>query len=121
MMIEESLHDRLSRVSRKRTVEEEAGSVERHNEASKKQLLKNVRKKLTTSSIGALAKFEAHFGQVWGHGLPDSKCSEVQLAWREIWERCRTDILNLAGSQTRAVDAEFQQYVISWNRFTNKF
>jgi hypothetical protein len=77
-----------------------------------------VQKKVTTSFIGALAKVETYIGRkLWAHGSDVSQCTPTELAWREVWEQCRTEILNNGNAQLRAVENEVMQYEISWNKF----
>ncbi len=83
---------------------------------SKSRLFKITSTKIRTSFIGALSAFEQNFGELWGHRLPDSELTEEQLRWKEIWEMCRTSILNNGNHQIRAVENEMSQYLISWNR-----
>ncbi len=90
---------------------------ERHHEASNGRLLKILKKKISTSFIGALARFEAHFGEVWGHGLDQSECTPGQLAWRKVWEEARTEVLNNGNAQSRAVESEMGQYTVAWDGY----
>ena len=83
---------------------------------SKTRLFKITSTKIRTSFIGALSAFEQNFGELWGHRLPDSELTDEQLRWKDIWEACRTSILNNGNHQIRAVENEMNQYLISWNR-----
>lgn len=117
-MTEERLEDKLHRVVQNRKVTEEVVSEQRYLEASRKRLLRIIQKKITTSFIGALAKMESFVGTtLWGHGKDECECTPDQLAWRDIWEECRTEILNNGNNQLRAVETEFEQYTIKWNRY----
>jgi len=81
-----------------------------------KQRLKNIAAtKLKTTFIGALSKFEEHFGHLWGFGS-NEPLTEIQKQYFELWELCRTDILNNGNNQRRALLNEIEQQTISWNR-----
>lgn len=112
----ESVDEKIRRVVASRKGEEE-GRDQRYLETSRQRLLKIVKKKATTSFIGAIARFEQFMGALWGHGKPPEECTADELAWREVWEECRNEILNNANNQQRAVENEFAQYTIRWNRY----
>ncbi len=114
----EELEDKLRRLTAARSVAEEDAAEQRYLETSRQRLLKIVQRKNATGFIGALAKFEQHIGVVlWGHGKPDSECTPDQLAWRQVWEQCRAEILNNGNNQQRAVENEFALYTVRWNRY----
>lgn len=113
----ESLEETLRRVAAGRGRAEAEGAEQRYLARSRGRLAAIVRKKLTTSFVGALARFEEHFGAVWGRGLPDSRLTPEQRAWRGVWERCRTEVLNNGNNQARAVENEFPQYTVRWDRY----
>jgi hypothetical protein len=93
-----------------------ANDAARRTETSKTRLLGITKTKLKTSFVGALAKFETYFGSLWGHGKPRTECTETQLHNREVWDQCRTEVLNNGNSQIRAMESELDQYTISWDR-----
>jgi hypothetical protein len=109
---------RLRQVAIERRETEAVTSERGYQEASKKRLLKIIEKKLNTSFIGALSKFETCFGQLWGHGKDEMDCTDEELRNREIWNLCRTDVLNNGNNQLRSVQAEILQYTIEWQRHT---
>lgn len=90
-----------------------------HEDQSKVKLKKIITTKLRTSFIGALSSFEETFGIIWGYGIDERDMTREQLKWRELWESCRTSVLNNGNHQIRACDNEFLQYVVSWNRHQN--
>jgi len=96
--------------------EENLKLKKRYENDSKVRLFKITSTKIKTAFIGALSAFEQSFGQIWGHRLHDSELTKEQLMWKEIWENCRTSILNNGNHQIRAVENEMSQYMISWNR-----
>jgi hypothetical protein len=89
-----------------------------YGEQSRLRLLKIIKKKLMTTTIGSLSVVEEEIGKgLWGHGLAESECSPEQLAWRKIWETCRNKILNNGNNQIRAVEKEIPQYTMQWDRY----
>ena len=111
------LEEQLRATHEERKRVEETGAEQRYLESSRKRLQKIITKKVTTSFIGALAKFEQHFGGLWGHGIPEDQKTEEQLAMAEIWDACRTEVLNNGNNQQRAVENELAQYTVKWNRY----
>jgi hypothetical protein len=107
-------------VSARNALEAEAMKKSRM-EASNKRLGRILKKKLTTSFIGAIANIEKFFGHVWGHGKPASECTQEQLDMREMWDKLRTSILNNGNNQLRAVESELEQYDIVWNMHRENF
>ena len=115
---ENEQEDKLRRVNQQRKSVEEPAKELRYQDASRKRLARILKKKMTTAFIGALARFEQFFGEeIWGHGKPEEECTPEQLAWREVWEECRTEVLNNGNHQWRAVENEVVQYVVAWNRY----
>lgn len=88
---------------------------------SKQQLRKIIETKMKTTMIGALAKFEAFFGKQWGHGLDEKDCDEKQLAWYNVWQQCRDEILNNGNAQLRGILAELDLYSIKWEGYKAEF
>lgn len=112
--MERDLFNELRAVSFSREVDKQ----KQFFESSKKRLLSIVRKKIKTSFIGALAKVEQHIGVgLWGHGKPDSQCTKEEIYWKNKWEFCRNEILNNGNNQLRAIENEFDQYSIWWERY----
>lgn len=80
-----------------------------------KRLESTLAKKIETSFIGALSKFESYFGVIWGHGKTLNDCTESQRQMRGVWNRCRTELLNNGNSQIRAIKSELGQHDVFWN------
>ena len=93
----------------------------KYKENSKKRFIKILEKKFQTTMIGALAKFEERFGEMWGHGLDYDELNNVEKKYSEIWEMVRTDILNNGNAQLRAMINELEQYDLHWNRYKTEF
>lgn len=109
--MDDRLHTTLKALVEKRAVE----GHQRYNDASKKKLAKICETKCKTGFIGALSQFEEFFGELWGHKDSHSLTPEQQ-AWKEIWNECRTAVLNNGNNQIRAINNEIQQYDITWRR-----
>ena len=92
-----------------------------YNEASKKRLLNNIKRKFDTTIIGSLAVFEEIFGDLWGHGLPYDQLNHEQKEFRNLWQDARTSILDAGNSNLMAAQSEIAQYTMSWNRFVMNF
>ena len=72
-------------------------------------------KKFKTCFVFAIAEFEKVFGlDLWGHGLPDDKLTDIQRANKERWQNVRTNILNKGNTQARAMEAEFDLHEIKF-------
>lgn len=83
-------------------------------ERSQAKLLRMIEKKLTTSFIGALARFENYFGGLWAHGVDFVDLTPEEKEWRELWIQARTEILNNGNNQVRAIQQEVQLYTTKW-------
>jgi hypothetical protein len=100
--------------------EDEAAARERYLEQSRRRLQTIIEKKVRTTFIGDLSRFEEHVGRrLWGHGKSDADLTKDELAWKKVWERLRADILTNGNNQIRALNAELEQYVIEWTRYQN--
>lgn len=92
----------------------------RFQESSLKRLKTIVEKKLRTTFIGDISRFEEYIGKsLWGHGQDEDDCTPEQLKWRQVWEKCRADILTNGNNQLRAIQSELVQYTIEWNCYQN--
>lgn len=84
---------------------------------SKKRLQRILERKLKTSFIGALSKFEAVFGRLWGHGKDRADLTESEIRFRSLWELARTEVLNNGNNQIRAVQQELDLYTINFDGY----
>lgn len=91
-----------------------------HADFSRRQLRDAMQKKVKTSAIGALSYFEKHFGHLWGHGKEEEELSELEIQWDEIWQDCRTEVLDNEGRQSKAVKNELFNYDVVWKPHTTK-
>lgn len=97
-------------------VREEEKKRGRYLEESKKKIQKIISTKMRTCFVGGLSSVEHFFGSIWGHNSTDPLTPE-QEKMKEIWEECRTAILNNGNTQLRALESELLQYTINWNRY----
>jgi len=93
----------------------------RYEAHSKNTLKRHMETKFRTTMIGALSKFEKIFGDLWGHGLPDSDLSETQRKFKEKWQLARTEILNNGNNQMRAALSEIDNNTIKYNKSQYNF
>ena len=104
----------MRKVTRARR-EDEVVQKRHFNDQSRRRLSTILRKKLQTTFIGALDKFEKEFGHIWGHGKPETSLTDREIRWREIWEETRTGVLNNGNNQLRSLLNELTEYDIHWN------
>lgn len=109
-------NDQLRSVNERRKTEEPA-TLKRYQDSSRLRLFRIIKKKFNNSFIGDLSKFETHFGSLWGHGKDEMVRTPEQEAWYELWQQCRTEILNNGNHQLRAVEMELNKYSMTWNRY----
>ena len=67
---------------------------------------KDIKKRILTATIGAIARFENHFGYLWGQDS-DNPTPE-QLQNEIIWEKARTEILDYGNDQIRAAISDLR-------------
>jgi hypothetical protein len=87
----------------------------KYKELSKKRLLQSINTKMKTVMIGSLARFEQNMGHLWGAGKRTPLTPE-ESAMAEIWQKIRTEILDLGNNNMRAAEQEIAQYSMSWER-----
>jgi hypothetical protein len=80
---------------------------------SEQELLDNLYKRFQTTMIGALARFEDHFGHLWDKEPDDSPI------W-DTWEYTRNSILNNGNKQARAAIDDIKKY-LSKNTISSKY
>lgn len=116
--IEEDDHEKYAEIIRKRKEAQKANEL-KYRENTKHQLSQNLEKKFKTTMIGALARFEENFGELWGHGK--AKLNETEEEWRQIWDDTRTEILNNGNNQLRAAQDELAGYSVNREKFKTEF
>jgi leucyl aminopeptidase (aminopeptidase T) len=97
--------------------ESEEESRKHFLDQSRERLKKNIEVKIKTTMIGSLSHIEQAFGQLWGQGKPRESLTDQELAWEEIKDKLRTEILNQGNNQIRAAMAEINSYEVSWSRY----
>jgi hypothetical protein len=71
----------------------------------------HIEKRIKTTMIGALSKFENNFGFLWGHDIEDEeKLTPEQLHFSDMWEHTRNEILNQGNEQIRNMKTDFYKY-----------
>lgn len=71
-----------------------------------KNLEKLLRKKIETTMIGCLARFEERFGFLWGQN--SDELSKQQEQFLSLWEDVRESILDHGNSQIRKALSELK-------------
>lgn len=93
----------------------------RASQFAKGKLADSIKKSIDTTMIGAIARFEDAFGELWGHGKDERDLNEVELAARETWNIVRTSVMDNGNTQLRMLVNSLDRYVIKFNRFSIKF
>jgi len=65
-----------------------------------------IRKKIETTMIGSLARFEEGFGDMWGHNT--DRPSQEQIRNRIIWDKIRNEVLDHGNNQIRKAISEIR-------------
>jgi hypothetical protein len=67
-------------------------------------------KRLETTMIGALARFETSFGHLWGHHKDfEEKLTEKEEYFDNVWQDLRNNILNHGNNQIRGLHTDLQK------------
>lgn len=70
-----------------------------------------VEKRLQTTMIGAISKFEDNFGHLWGHDIENEEdLTPAQLEYSDLWERTRNQVLNQGNAQIRNLKDDFYKW-----------
>lgn len=90
---------------------------DKYKDSSKGRLLAIAQKKIKTTMIGSLAAIEEELSSLWTPD-EDGNLSEEQLYLKDLYQNIRERILDIGNNQSRNLATEFDQYDISWNRYT---
>jgi|TARA_R100000008_G_C3513187_1_gene129926 hypothetical protein len=82
---------------------------------SKIRLKKDIKKKIETTMIGALASVEKYFGSLWGFDAPNPTQEQAQM--KEVFEELRSEILDKGNAQIRNAESEVENYDVTWNKY----
>lgn len=69
------------------------------------EILYNLEKRMKTTMIGALAKFEDNFAYLW------EEDNVNQERYEDLWEQTRNDILNNGNHQIRSAIRELSEFL----------
>lgn len=86
---------------------------------SRARLKREVKKKMQTTMIGAVASVEKYFGHLWGHGVDNP--SPEQQRMHQVFEEMRTEILDKGNHQIRSIESEIETYDVVWNKYHTNF
>jgi hypothetical protein len=71
-----------------------------------------IRKRIQTTMIGALARFEENFGHLWGHYKdPSEPLTSEEEKFADTWDYTRNQILNQGNSQIRNLSKDLQNAI----------
>jgi len=76
-------------------------------------------KKIQTTMIGAISKFEDNFGHLWGH-FSNDELSEEQEEFADLWDFTRNSILNQGNKQIRQLK-DSHNTLFGKPKITNKY
>ena len=82
------------------------------------QTREEVKKRILTTTIGSLARFEKYFGFIWGQNKDYLTPQEEQML--DLWEEARHEILNLGNKQMRSIDSFSDTTKYTYNFKMNK-
>lgn len=88
---------------------------------SKKRLKDDVKKKIKTTMIGALASFEKGFGDLMGLEKDEESLSANQKKLQDIWYNVREEILDRGNLQIHSILDEIDNYNITWDGYNYNF
>ena len=87
---------------------------EREKEAAKDRLLRVATKKVQTTMIGAISTIEKCLDFLWDDDNPTPEQEKL----RNIFEEMRSEILDRGNTQIRNLENEFQNYDVTFKRYT---
>ena len=71
-------------------------------------LCQNSIRRIRTTMIGAISKFENRFGYLWNH-FSDDPLTEEQEKFADLWDFTRNEILNQGNQQIRQIQQDHQK------------
>jgi hypothetical protein len=104
-------HSILKEIRQKKDLEKD----KRYKEDSRERLKKICITKVRTTMIGALESIEKRFNQYKSN---NNKPTNEELILEKLFNEIRTEILDRGNQQIRNLEAEFEQYIIEWKRYT---
>ena len=81
---------------------------------SKERLSKILKKKVETTMIGALSSIEEHLSFLWES---EGSLSKEQQEMYDTYQKIRSEILDKGNTQARNIDAELNQYEVTWLKY----
>ncbi len=79
-------------------------------------------KRIETTMIGALSRFEESFGKQWGHFKGENEeLSQQELDMEDLWTFTRNSILDHGNKQIRALSSDIRKQNNPEVKFNYKF
>ena len=107
----------------RRICEERRKKQQEHkSNKSKERLERALKKRMTTTMIGALDKFEKAFGYLWGSEKDDNEklTKDEQDNWR-IWGQIRKQVLDGGNNQLRSMLRDLENYEVDFKGYYVEF
>jgi hypothetical protein len=89
-------------------------------EVSKERVRREIKKSIETTMIGALSSAEKFFGFLWGYESDESRLTEEQLEYKQLYESFRSEVLDKGNVQIRSLPNILDTYEIQKKTYTFK-
>lgn len=86
-----------------------------NNDRDHRDLKEKIKKKITTTMIGALAEFEREFAYLWDENSP------MVEQFSEKWGAVREAILDMGNDHIRRMGEELESYDVQRRRYNYQF
>lgn len=82
-------------------------------------LYASIEKRLKTTMIGAIARFEDEFGYLWNHGQTPK--TETSKLFKTKWDALRNDLLNHGNNQIRLAINDIKHYIENVDKYQYRY
>jgi len=101
--------------------ERKKNNIDKKKDYAKRKLKDDVKKKNTTTMIGAIAVFEKFFGYLWGIDKPYEDLTVSEKKFDKLWQEARKEIMDKGNLQIHSILNEIDNYTIEWNGYRINF
>jgi hypothetical protein len=88
-----------------------------NNRNDANRLKQNIRKKITTTMVGALDSFEKGFGRLWGHEK-EGDFTQQEDRFFQIWSEVREEILDRGNAEIGGANQEIDLHNVERQRYS---